>query len=566
MESNQLKNSITRHTTLSKSTDLMSKSNHDSLSEATTQGSQDILTSIQEWLEIHSPGLLSQKNIGEFNGTMMQWFHWYSNNDGSHWSRLEREASNLARAGITAVWLPPACKGMNGINDTGYAIYDLFDLGEFDQKGCIRTKYGTKSEYLSAIKTCRANGIEVYADAVFNHKIGGDYEEEFEAVPLDEYNRHHALGPAQRIRSWTGFNFPGRGDIHSKMKWNWNHFDSVDCNSLNSGYPAVWQVKDKPLEADVDGERGNYDFLMGCDLDLDHPDVRNELKFWGEWTLEQTGATGFRLDAIKHINSNFFVEWIKHIEEYAGKDVFVVGEFWTYDINTICNYISKTEGQMSLFDAPLHFNFHRASKSGGQFDMSTILNDTLMQEVPLLAVTLVENHDTQPLQSLESPVEDWFKPLAYSFILLRAEGYPCVFYPDYYGAEYSDHGTNGEMQSVTMTSHKYLIDRMLFARKYFAYGDQINYFDDPNIVGWTRLGTELHPFGLAVLLSDGEMGQKWMDVGKPNTKFVDITHHCPKPVITNSDGWGPFECKGGSVSIWIAMDAVPEQLRKRLES
>ena len=235
--------------------------------------SQNILFSVKKWLEANSSGLLAQKNIGEFNGTIMQWFHWYSSNDGKHWVWLESEASNLAGIGITAVWLPPAYKGMNGKNDTGYSTYDLFDLGEFDQKGSIRTKYGTKDEYLSAIKECRANGIEVYADAVFNHKMGGDFEEEFEAVPLDEYNRHHALGPAQQIRSWTGFNFPGRGEKYSKMRWNWNHFDSVDCNTLNSSYPAVWQVKDKPLEAEVDGERGNYDFLMGCDLDLDHPEV-----------------------------------------------------------------------------------------------------------------------------------------------------------------------------------------------------------------------------------------------------------------------------------------------------
>ena len=26
------------------------------------------------------------------------------------------------------------------------------------------------------------------------------------------------------------------------------------------------------------------------------------------------------------------------------------------------------------------------------------------------------------------------------FILLRAEGYPCVFYADYYGADYVDRG------------------------------------------------------------------------------------------------------------------------------
>ena len=107
---------------------------------------------------------------------------------------------------------------------------------------------------------------------------------------------------------------------------------------------------------------------------------------------------------------------------------------------------------------------------------------------------------------------------------------------------------------------------MLFVRKYFAYGDQIDYFDDSNAIGWTRLGTDLHPYGLAVLMSDGEASQKWMNAGKPDTKFVDITHHCSKPVFTNCDGWGPFECKGGSVSIWIALDGIPEKLRTKLES
>ncbi|MFP1495627.1 hypothetical protein ACLB1Q_02310 [Escherichia coli] len=37
-------------------------------------------------------------------------------------------------------------------------------------------------------------------------------------------------------------------------------------------------------------------------------------------------------------------------------------------------------------------------------------------------MTLVANHDTQPLQALRAPVEPWFKPLAYALILLRENG------------------------------------------------------------------------------------------------------------------------------------------------
>ena len=57
-----------------------------------------------------------------------------------------------------------------------------------------------------------------------------------------------------------------------------------------------------------------------------------------------------------------------------------------------------------------------------------------------MCVTLRRQPRLAALQALESWVEPWFKPLAYALILLRREGYPCVFYPDYYGAEYEDCG------------------------------------------------------------------------------------------------------------------------------
>lgn len=80
------------------------------------------------------------------NGVMMQAFHWYTSEGGVHWAALERDAESLAKAGFTAMWLPPAYKAMK-TDDVGYAVYDIYDLGEFDQKGAIRTKYGTKDQY-----------------------------------------------------------------------------------------------------------------------------------------------------------------------------------------------------------------------------------------------------------------------------------------------------------------------------------------------------------------------------------------------------------------------------------
>ena len=48
--------------------------------------------------------------------------------------------------------------------------YDIWDLGEFDQKGAKRTKWGTKEDLLQAIKVAADKGIITYIDAVLNHK------------------------------------------------------------------------------------------------------------------------------------------------------------------------------------------------------------------------------------------------------------------------------------------------------------------------------------------------------------------------------------------------------------
>ena len=49
------------------------------------------------------------------NGVMMQYFHWYLPDDGSLWNQVVEEAEELAKIGITSIWLPPAYKGTAGV-------------------------------------------------------------------------------------------------------------------------------------------------------------------------------------------------------------------------------------------------------------------------------------------------------------------------------------------------------------------------------------------------------------------------------------------------------------------
>lgn len=87
----------------------------------------------------------------QINGIIMQYFEWHMNCYQNLWNDITHKAEELAKLGITALWLPPAYKGMGGKEEVGYGVYDVYDLGEFDQKGSIKTKYGSKEEYLNCI-------------------------------------------------------------------------------------------------------------------------------------------------------------------------------------------------------------------------------------------------------------------------------------------------------------------------------------------------------------------------------------------------------------------------------
>jgi alpha-amylase len=485
------------------------------------------------------------------NGTMMQYFEWELPADGTLWDSLKADASKLKSAGITGVWLPPAYKGACGAEDVGYGAYDLYDLGEFKQKGTVATKYGTKDSYLAAIKALHSKGINVYADIVLNHKLGADEVEQVTAEEFNASSRNQMISDQKTIGAWTKFTFPGRKGKYSDFTWNWTHFDGIDWDQ-DRAVKSIFRFKGKDWDKDVDKELGNYDYLMGADIDFTNGEVVEELNRWGKWYTELAELDGYRLDAVKHVSHAFYRDWVRNMKQAAGRDLFAVGEYWHWDVNLLQDYINSTDGEVSLFDVPLHFNFHNCSKAHGNYDLRTILDGSLVRANPLKAVTFVDNHDSQPGQSLESWVEDWFKPMAYAIILLRQEGYPCVFYGDYNG-----------IPTSKIKSKKKEIDKLLKIRKNKAYGEQHDYFDDPNCIGWTREGDEEHKeSGLAVVMSDGTGGTKHMYIGKhfAGCHFADIMGNAKYNIKIDDDGFGDFYVNRADVAVWVQKEPKAKQV------
>ncbi|KUJ50842.1 alpha-amylase [Chryseobacterium sp. JAH] len=488
------------------------------------------------------------------NQTMIQFFHWYSDGDGVLWKQAEKEAKYLSELGITSVWFPPAYKGTNGGFSVGYDAYDLYDLGEFDQKNSTPTKYGTKEDYINSIKALKKEKIQVIVDIVLGHKAGGDELETFKAAKVDENNREKIISEFSDIQSYTKFTFPGRGTKYSDFEWNFTCFSGVDyAEGKESHIYKIQSEYGNDWEEMIDDEKGNYDYLMFNDVEHRNPHVREELNNWAKWYFDETDFDGVRLDALKHISFDFYKEWLTMLRSNSGKNIFAVGEYWAPgQLNLLQKYIEATEGCMSLFDSSLHNNFHTASNEGGSYDLRRIFDETLTAVDPMHSVSIVDNHDTQPLQDLEAPVETWFKPLAYALILLRENGYPCVFYPDLYGATYKDKDREGNEQEIFLDKVDG-IEQLLKARKENAYGVQKDYFEDANCLGWTREGDEEHS-GCAVVLSNKDAYQKPMEMGEKyiGKTFYDLLGRSEEKIEIREDGWADFPVPAGNVSVWIA--------------
>lgn len=487
------------------------------------------------------------------NPTMIQFFHWYSEGNGTLWKHAAEQSQYLSDLGITSVWFPPAYKGTKGENSVGYDSYDLFDLGEFDQKNSVATKYGTKADYINAIQTLKKNNIQVIVDVVLGHKGGGDELEKFKVVKVDENNRDKVISGEIEIESYTKFTFPGRHKKYSEFEWNFTCFSGTDYAEGRESH--IYKIKSEygdDWEEMIDDEKGNYDYLMFNDIEHRNPHVREELNKWAKWYFDETDFDGVRLDALKHISFDFYKEWLTLLRANTGKNIFAVGEYWAPGyLNLLQKYIDATEGCMSLFDSSLQNNFHTASKEGDSYDMRNIFAETLTEADPLHSVSLVANHDTQPLQDLEAPVEPWFKPIAYALILLRENGYPCVFYPDLYGAHYKDFDREGNEQEIFMNKVDG-IEELLKARKNNAYGVQRDYFEDANCLGWVREGDNEHE-GCAVVLSNKDAYTKPMEMGEKyiGRIFYDVLGRSEEKIEIREDGWADFPVPAGNVSVWI---------------
>ena len=456
------------------------------------------------------------------NGVMMQGFYWNvptSTPAGTWWQNLGSKATELSQAGITALWLPPAYKG-SGALDVGYGVYDRYDLGEFNQKGTVATRYGTLGQLQSCITALHGQGVQVYEDMVMNHLTSADAQEQFSIGGIN-YN------------VYTSFTYPGRGNTYSAYNWHYYNFNGTQQAPNNGWYQ--WNAWDFQPYANGDA----YDNLLGSEIRYADVNQVNETISWGNWMTTKLGLDGYRLDATKHMLTSFVNSWLDNVKGSSGR--FAVSEAWFRNLTDLNNYAASTGGRTSLFDVPLHYVFNDMSNGNGAWDMRGLQFAGFTEANGALSVSFVDNHDTdQSGGALYSPVSN-LKMLAYAYILTREKGYPCVFYRDYY-----EYGLGPQ------------IKQLIAIRKTNAYGAANEYtsVDDANVYAYSRAGDATHMGLLELLNDDGASASKGITTPFVNATLTDATGNNAGTVTTNASGYGVFPVGARSYAVWVPSTAV----------
>jgi alpha-amylase len=351
-------------------------------------------------------------------GVIMQSFYWdcpkLEDKEFQWWTFIQEKTKSLSETGFTALWLPPACKGANmGGMSMGYDPYDYYDLGEFDQKNSIPTWFGTKDQLVQLINEAHSHGMQIYADLVLNHTNGADEEEKNE---FDGQTR------------WTKYN-PGS----KKFIRDWKCY-----------HPSYFERWDDE----------NFDGMP--DLCHRNPYVYSELTEYARWLIEEIGFDGLRYDFVKGYGAWIITAILERIYEKNGGihfSPFGVGEYWDSD-KSITEWLRQSnafsDNPVTAFDFPLRGRLKNLCDSYG-FSLKTLAeNGTLVTDgLAGWAVTFVENHD---IVRTDAIIND--KMLAYAYILTH-EGYPCVFWQDYYNWDLAQEGNNSGIGALVKAHEQY---------------------------------------------------------------------------------------------------------------
>ncbi|PHJ23788.1 alpha-amylase amy3 [Cystoisospora suis] len=324
---------------------------------------------LSEPLEARAVDMLRVPRLNDgVSHILLQGFNWVSaRNENGWYNVVKSKLGDIKRLGATIIWLPPPTESVSW---EGYMPTRWYNL---------QSKYGSAEDLKDLIRTAAAFRLSCCVDVVANHRC----------ATRQDRNGH-----------WTVFEDPSWGP------W------AVVCNNLQ-GYKG----------------EGSFDTgtLVDCAPDIDHTNrqVQKDIKAWLNWLVHEVGYTAVRLDMAGGYGASFQKQYIDSVDR-----PFAVGEYWDGCTENLVNYVRAGQGALAAFDFALYYVLKRCVESQDFRELNASGNiNGLVGVEPQLAVTFIENHDTDHLDycstfgggNLDAVLQ------GYTFILTHP-GVPCIYW------------------------------------------------------------------------------------------------------------------------------------------
>ncbi|CAD6245502.1 unnamed protein product [Miscanthus lutarioriparius] len=299
---------------------------------------------------------------------LFQGFNWEScKQQGGWYNRLKAQVDDIAKAGVTHVWLPPPS---HSVSPQGYMPGRLYDLDA--------SNYGTAAELKSLIAAFHGRGVQCVAD------IGGTPDDRLDWGPgmICSDDTQYSDGTGHRD---TGEGFAAAPDIdhlnervqREVSAWlNWLKSDDVGFDGWRLDFAKGYS----PAVAKMYVENTRPSFVVA--------EIWNSLSYSGD------GKPSPNQDQCRQE----LVNWVQAVG----------GPAMAFDFTT-----------KGLLQAGVQGELWRLRDSSGKAA-------GMIGWMPEKAVTFVDNHDTGSTQKLW-PFPSYKVMQGYAYILTHP-GVPCIFY------------------------------------------------------------------------------------------------------------------------------------------
>ena len=352
----------------------------------------------------------------------------------------------IKNLGTTAIWLTPAFKnrpvqGTPGNESAGYHGYWITDFTQIDPH------LGTNADMQRLISSAHAKGMKVFFDIITNHTADIiDYSEKtYSYVSTADKPYKTATGQVFDPKEVAGTDdFPAL-DVDTSFPYHPVFNTPADATVK---VPA-W-LNDRTLyhnrgDSTFAGESSEYgDFVGLDDLFTENPKVVDGMiDVYKAWV--DLGIDGFRIDTVKHVNTEFWQKFSPAIQAEANRvgnrDFFMFAE--VYDARP--DYLSTFTTTAKL-PATLDFGFQAQAQAFAQGKPTTNLRDLFVADDYYTDTdsnayqlpTFLGNHDMGRLSYLldasSSSNADLLRRVKLANALMYlTRGQPIVYYGDEQG-------------------------------------------------------------------------------------------------------------------------------------